>query len=466
MSLFVREAEVAGRIVDVRITGGVVTALAGKLRPTVGDLVVEADGGALIPGLHDHHLHLLAMAAAMQSVSCGPPAVTDGAQLRESLERAAEGLAPGEWLRGVGYHESVNGPLDRHTLDGLVAGVPIRVQHRSGALWVLNSAALRLVGPHLDRSADVERDEQGRPTGRLWRYDARLRDILGAQSPDLRKVGERLTSLGITGVTDATPDLDAAGRQIVVDAVDSGRLPVRVHLLGTPAPDAHTPGVTYGPRKLLLRDHDLPALDDLAATISGVHSTGTPVAVHCVTRESLLLTLVAIEQVGPLPGDRIEHAAVVPPEVTEWIARLGLRVVTQPGFIAERGDQYLSDVDPADHPLLYPYGSLLGAGIDVAPSSDAPYGPLDPWETMRSAASRSTAAGRIITPAERVSPATVLDGYLSDPETPGGAPRQVVVGAPADLCLLDDRLEQVLADPRAGRIRLVIRAGVVIDPRH
>lgn len=459
MSLFIEQAEVSGSIVNVRVAGGVVAAVSDRLNPMPRDVVLKAEGGALIRGLHDHHLHLLAMAAAMQSVDCGPPAVTDRAQLRASLERATTTLLSAHWLRGVGYHESVAGPLDRYALDRLVAEVPIRVQHRSGALWMLNSAALRIVGPHLDRSNDVERDEQGRPTGRLWRYDARLRDILGASPPDLRPVGKRLTALGFTGVTDATPDLDEPGRRLIVEAVENGSLPVNVHLLGARVPDVQTCGITYGARKLLLRDHDLPALDDLVAAIFDIHATGTPVAVHCVTRESLLLTLVAIEQTGSLPGDRIEHAAVVPPGVSEWIARLGLRVVTQPCFITVRGDQYLADVDPEDGPLLYPYASLVGAGVHVAPSSDAPYGPLDPWENMRSAASRTTPAGKTIAAAERVSPATVLKGYLSDPQRPGGSPRRVVVGASADLCLLDDRLDRVLADPGAGRVRAVIRAG-------
>ena len=61
---------------DVRVRNGVVTEIAPKLR-VEGDLVLDAAGGALLPGLHDHHLHLMAMAAALESVPCGPPAVGD-----------------------------------------------------------------------------------------------------------------------------------------------------------------------------------------------------------------------------------------------------------------------------------------------------------------------------------------------------------------------------------------------------
>ena len=53
------------RLVDVRCADGRVTDVA--LGPSA-DVTVDADGGALLPGLHDHHLHLFALAAARTSV--------------------------------------------------------------------------------------------------------------------------------------------------------------------------------------------------------------------------------------------------------------------------------------------------------------------------------------------------------------------------------------------------------------
>ena len=64
--------------------------------------MVDAAGGALLPGLHDHHVHLMAMAAARDSVDVGTAGL------------AALRTAPGDdWVRAVGYHESIAGPLDR-----------------------------------------------------------------------------------------------------------------------------------------------------------------------------------------------------------------------------------------------------------------------------------------------------------------------------------------------------------------
>jgi predicted amidohydrolase YtcJ len=424
MSLLIHRAEVGDAILDVRVAGGRITALGHDLPPA--DEVVDAAGGAVLPGLHDHHLHVLALAAAWESVDCS-------AGLSGLARARGEG-----WIRGVNCAESV----DRHALDRLVPTRPVRVQHRSGALWMLNSAALAEVAPALDDSADVERDEHGEPTGRLWRYDARLRDALPVAEPDVAQAGRRLGRLGLTGLTDATPDLDAGAMARL------RRLPQRLTLLGDPGGTA--------PRKLLLRDHDLPSYEQLAATIATTHAAGRAVAVHCVTRESLVLTLAVLEDVGTDPGDRIEHAAVVPESVASWIARLGLAVVTQPDFLRTRGESYRREVAPDDLPCLYPYASLIAAGVRTCASSDAPYGEVDPWRVMASAADRA------INPAEAVSVATALAGYLSPPDDPGGPPRRVAVGEPADLVLLDVTLAAALREPDARHVRNTIIGGIIV----
>lgn len=455
--LLLRNVEVDGRRTDVRLDGDRVAAVAPGLGPNGIAEVLDGHGGALLPGLHDHHLHLLAAAAALTSVDCGPAAVRDLGGLARALQQAS---AADAWVRGVGYHESVAGPLDRHVLDRLVPDRPVRIQHRGGALWMLNTRALAHIASVLDSSEDVERDSDGEPNGRLWRYDARLRVALPDQRPDLAAVGRKLTSYGITGVTDATPDLDDAAVSLLGSAVSSGDLRVHVTVLGAVTGRSLPTGLATGPRKLLLRDHDLPSYEDLRAAIAAEHTAGRPVAVHCVTRESLLLTLAVIAEVGPRSGDRIEHASVVPAAVVQEIARLGLRVVTQPDFLRTRGDDYLREVAPDDVDCLYRHASLLAAGVPVTASSDAPFGSLDPWAAMRAAVQRTTLAGDVIGPAERVDAAAALSGYLSDPLTPGGPPRRVRPGAAADLCLLEVRLEEALRSPTAAFVR-----GVVVDGR-
>ncbi|MFJ4782001.1 amidohydrolase family protein [Streptomyces sp. NPDC088794] len=466
------------RVADVRLRGGAITEIGSRLPPRADEFVVRGDGGALLPGLADHHLHLAAMAAG--DTSSDLTGVSRG-ELPAVLARASVG--EDGWVRAVGYDDVVHGTLDRDVLDGWSDGMPVRVQHRSGALWVLNSAGLeRLTGlagmdqdsgreqpergsgrGQLDRLAaheGMERDSAGRPTGRLWRADAWLRDALGGRPPSLRTVGARLAALGVTHVADATPDAGAA--KVVADAVRQGELPQHALLMAADAAPPDHPRLSLGPVKLVVADHALPDLDGLAERIRRAHADGRPVAVHCVTRTALALTLAAFDQAGGLADDRVEHCAVADLAAAEELAARGIRVVTQPTLIARRGDDYWARVDPEDRPDLWRYAGLLRAGVQVAPSSDAPYGDPDPWACLRAAAERTTPSGRVLGPAERVAAATVLHGMLSPLHDPGGPPRRIAEGDPADLVLLDRPLADALHSPDAGQVRATFIEGRVV----
>jgi predicted amidohydrolase YtcJ len=101
----------------------------------------------------------------------------------------------------------------------------------------------------------------------------------------------------------------------------------------------------------------------------------------------------------------------------------------------------------------------------VAGSTDAPFGDPDPWRAMAAAVDRRTRAGAVLGAEERLEPAHALDLFLGPPDRPGGRARAVVPGAPADLCLLDAPLVEVLAAPSADRTAATIVAGRVVWTR-
>jgi predicted amidohydrolase YtcJ len=298
-TLLIRNVAVGGRPgQDVRVGPDTVLAIGPALPRHHGEPVLDGAGGAVIPGLHDHHVHLRAAVAARQSVDVSGAATA--AEFDAVVAAAARPeRAAGRWLRVTGWPEHAAGALDRYRLDTLAGGVPVRVQHRSGAMWVLNSAARQQIGLDDAGPPGAERDDRGVPTGRLLRMDGWLR----------------------------------------------GRL---------------------------------------AALIGAQHRAGAAVAVHCVTAEQLVVTVAAVEEAGPA-GDRIEHAGVVPPGYAARLARLGLAVVTQPGFVGARGDDYRRDVEAAEQDWLYPCARLLRAGVSVA--------------------ARRTGAGQVLGPAEGYPPA-------------------------------------------------------------
>lgn len=351
------------------------------------------------------------------------------------------------WIRAVGYAEQAGG-AELELLDRLHPTTPLRIQHRSGALWILNSAGLAAAG-----ITDASE-------GRLWRSDGWLAARLPpSPPPDLGRVGRELAGYGITAVTDATPDLPPRSQQLLSDAVEDGRLPQRVMLLGAAAP-VH-PRISLGPRKILLSDHELPAFDDVCELVLTARAERRAVAIHCVTRAALALTIAVLDELGRVPGDRIEHASLVDQGGISELRRLGLAVVTQPAFIADRGDDYLRDLPAEDIEDLYRCESLRLGGVTVACSSDAPYGPVDPWAVFRAAAERRTPSGRVLGASERTPVRQALQGYLSAPSDPGGPSRRIEVGAAADLVLLHAPWAAVVAEPGSDLVRCTFYGGQV-----
>jgi len=410
---------------DVRLAGGLITETGPGLRPALGEEVIEATGGLLLPGLHDHHVHLRALAAATASVSAGPPGTRNVTELAARLRAADAQLPPDSWLRAVGYHESVAGVLDRYALDRLVTQRPVRMQHRSGALWMVNSLAAARLNLDDCALAGVERDDAGRPTGRLWRMDRWLAGRVPPSAADLGAVSRKAASLGVTGFTDATPDATEPDLAFLASAP----IVQRLHCMAPPGVRLPTERITTGPVKIILDDTSLPPLENFAAQIRAAHTAGQAAAVHCVTRVQLALTFSALDLAGRMPGDRIEHGAVIGAESLPDLR--GLTIVTQPHFVAERSEQYAADVPPDDLPDLWRLRSLVVAAVDVAAGSDAPFGEPDPWHVMRAAVRRPEP----FRPQEALSPARALALFLGQAAAPA-AQRRVARGHQADLTLL------------------------------
>lgn len=432
-SLLIINAEVEGVAnLDVRCRDARVVEIGRGLAVSPGEDSFDARGGTLLPGLNDHHIHLFALAAARRSVRCGPPRVATRAELENALE-----AAPGEdWIRGVGYHESVAGMLNKKLLDKLRGDRPVRIQHRSGKMWFVNSLATQRLG--------IETTN-----GQLFRLDGLLRERLAEDDdlvPAVEATSRLLAGYGITGITDATYTNDS-GTEALYRRLD---LRQHVNLMGDES-------LRTGSWKIMLDDAELPELEGLQRRIARAHNLGRPVAFHCVTRTELVFALAALRDAGTMPGDRIEHASVSDASTMRLLQEISgddhnVTVVTQPNFIAERGDQYLADVPPEDHDNLYRCRGFLEANIPLGGGTDAPYGDPDPWAAMRAAVERRTANGQLVGLCETLTPEQALALFLTPLEDPGGTPRRMVVGSCADLCVLARPWKQARASLSAALV--------------
>lgn len=445
--MLIRDAEIRahGRA-DLRLSGAVITAI-GRLDPLPGERVIDAHGGALLPGLHDHHIHLNALAARAASVQCGPPEVTDEAGLAVALARPGTG-----WLRGIGYHESVCGLPDALALDRLCPDRPLRIQHRSGRMWLLNSAALDELLVRAGPPPGLER-EGGRFTGRLFEEDRWLSQALAGSPPDLAALSASLAAFGVTGVTDMSPANDPAMAAHFAEQRRTGALRQALVLAGgLSLADAGPDGWQLGPAKLHLHENALPDFAGAADFIRAAHGQGRAVAVHCTTEVEMVFTLALFAEAGTLPGDRIEHASIADAGHVSQMAELGLQVCVQPHFLTERGDQYRDSVEQRLQPHLYRLASLRAAGLVLAGGSDAPFGSADPWAAMQAAITRRTRQGIVMGADEALDADEALALWLADP-LDLSRERRIAVGGAADLCLLA---------PGSTSVRLTLSAGQVI----
>ena len=166
-------------------------------------------------------------------------------------------------------------------------------------------------------------------------------------------------------------------------------------------------------------------------------------------------------EVGSLSGDRIEHASVVDESTLDLMYRVGVWVVTQPNFLAERGDQYLEGVDAQQLEFLYRAKSFLDAGIPLGGGTDAPFGGADPWAAMHAAIHRKTRSGEVIGEQEKLAPEEALAMFTSAAETPGGSPRRITPGQTADLCLLAKPWSEARDRISKDDVAMTVMAGTI-----
>ena len=278
----------------------------------------------------------------------------------------------------------------------------------------------------------------------------------------VKQASAKLAAFGVTGFNDMTPANSPDTFELFEQLVRDGHLSQSVMMSGTPALSNIDPGsgLHVGSTKLHLHEEALPDFPELCALIAESHRRNRIVAIHCVTEAELVFALTALRDAQVMPGDRIEHASVTPPALLEQLKESGLTVVTQPGFVFERGDAYLRDLPVHEHDWLYRASTFVAAGVPLAFATDTPFGAADPWQAMHAATTRQTAKGHLLGEQERVTPEFALAAFLGSLDDPT-RPRTIACGRDADLCLLDRPWKRVREDLAGARVSTTITRGIV-----
>ena len=501
----------AGRVVSMGNRREVTDAAAAGAR------VIDAGSAAVVPGLHDFHIHLVGLARTRGGMRLDD--ATDAADVLGRLRSATRDLAPGAWITGRGWSEVQLASIQAGTLGEAVGDHPAFVTSHDGHSAWASPAALRLAGVSAE-TADppggrLERDAQGRPTGILRetaldlvsplverRQGAALREPLDAT---LRE----LAALGITGASEAGDYTDANG--IGTDAAlgDSyssltdlaGVIDGRLRLtLGIPA-DAIAAATSRGLRTGAMLDGrrtmrfgwakeyadgalgsgtaalfaprscgdggtgilriDADALD---ALFGATRPAGIGLAIHAIGDRAAATVLDAAgrspDRSADVPHDRMEHAQLLRADELPRFAALGVTASFQPIHAAADRDMVEECWDGRQDDA-YAWRSLVRAGAHLAAGSDAPVESVNPWLGILAAVHRRlpTDTRPDWRPAEALTAVEALSAYTLGPARAIGATDEghLRPGARADVAVLSADLEAVTAaDDRLADVRSVL----------
>ena len=391
--------------------------------------VIDCRGMFVSPSFADSHVHLLGHAARSLGTDLAPLEFSSVAQVVNELRDVKIDQEHAEWIRFYGYDDTKligSKFLNRWDLDQVFPSRPVIIHFNSGHQALINSRGLEKLG--ITESTDepdgvtFDRDiASARLTGIILegngyieKYMPKLNEKLLQRS--LRDSFDYFVSQGITGVTDATENNDVDRLNFISSGLEESGHPVEVEFMPgfNMLDELRSAQMTYGtvhnglligPVKIMLSSSSgylRPDISELFKIINECHINEFPVAIHAVTEQEIDLALSVFSK-SHMPGDRIEHASETRDDQIERIGSLGLWISTQPGFIYNRGDGYISQSQGSDLNNLYRVRSLIEKGIRVGGSSDTPVIMPDPLNSIYSCITRRTQSKQLINQSESLS---------------------------------------------------------------
>ena len=461
---------------------------------------VALGGRAIVPGLIDSHLHLLAFALRLEQVDLAGAASLDEAVARVSVGAAS--LPEGEWLLGGGWDANVwHRPPTRADLDAVAPRQPALLASKDcHSLW-LNSEALRRAGigaaSENPAGGEIVRDAAGEPTGVLLE-NATHAAWSAVEPPSPERIESCLTpalrlaaSKGLTGVqTFEGADVFGALQRLA----RRGPLDCRVccHLAKGNLDDARHLGietgfgnewVRFGSLKLFLdgalgsqtahmlepyvggASLGIPTLepDEYRDLVAEAARAGLATAVHAIGDAANRVALDGLEATADVWRSaglrpRIEHVQLLHPADVARLGRLGVIASMQPSHAPS--DWMVADRYWGERSRFgYAWRGVLEAGAVLAFGSDCPVEPIDPLPGLHAAVTRQTPAGEPAGgwyPAERLSAREALHAFTWGAAYSSGEEHikgTLGVGKLADLVVLSE-------DPLAGDPDAWLRARV------
>lgn len=418
----------------VLIDNGRIAAIGSDFKPSRSDaLQIDAQGGLVLHGFRDAHIHLLSGGLSSLRVVISDTLKMD-AILAEVKRWAAE-HPDHPWVLGRGWSYDIvpKGQFPtRQQLDSAVADRPVLLTSYDGHTVWANTAALKAgaIGPDTKNpdGGTVVREKDGRtPQGALLENAIDLiwehipKPTPEQQSAGLESALAHCAALGITHVVAIESGPHVAER--LAELQRDHRLPLYVDFALPLDSDATTIAATRDLLQGKLRlthlkgfvdgviesrtaymlaaytngsDHGESMLDSttLDNGIKAAHAAGLGVELHAIGDAAVRLSLDAFEKAGRSAGppDSVEHIEVLHPDDARRFAQLGVIASMQPyhSVPSATPDQGVWSQNLGAERLKhsFPWQELRAAGATLAFGSDWPVMSANPLWGLAVAISR------------------------------------------------------------------------------
>lgn len=424
-----------------------------------GTRVIDLKGALAVPGLIDGHSHFLSIGDA--AIQLDLTKAHSYEEIIEMVRQAVAKAAPGEWIRGRGWHQDkwdkmssplVSGFPVHDALSAVSPNNPVMLTHASGHASIANAKAMELAKVGKDTvdplGGHIVRDEKGNATGL---FNEIAQDLIYAargefgDGSELKRMGalasQDCLEKGITSFQDAGisfPLLDA-----MREMVEDGSIGVRLWTMAAASNETlakelpkymvkgaaggrftvggikrYMDGALGSRGALLLAPYSdapetsglaLAEMDDLRETARIAAENNAQLCIHAIGDKANRLVLDLYEEAFkkyPEPKDRrwrVEHAQHIDPQDIPRFGKLGVIASVQTVHCTSDGP-WVPDRLGAERAAsgAYPWRSLLESGAHLANGTDAPVEDVDPIANYYSAVTRKSANGKAFYPAQKL----------------------------------------------------------------